>query len=61
MESKKPWLSKTIWINVILALVSFYPPVHDYLKANPEAFAMVFAVVNVILRLITKKEIVWQD
>lgn len=61
MDSKKPWLSKTIWTNVILALVSFFPPVHDYLKANPETLVFIFSIANVILRLITKKEITWQD
>ncbi len=61
MESKKPYLSKTIWINLILAVAMFFPPVHAYLSASPEAIALLFSLVNIVLRFVTKKEITWQD
>lgn len=55
----KPWyLSKTLWTNFILTVLVFIVPesIGQYLR-NPEILAGTFAVVNFLLRFITKKEI----
>lgn len=56
MESKKPWFSKTLWSNLILAIgaviAAGVPAAAEYVTA--ENVAMVFAVVNSILRMVTK-------
>jgi hypothetical protein len=57
MESKKPWQSKTLWVNVILALSAFIPGVHEALVAHPEYFTYGLIVINMALRLITKGSI----
>lgn len=59
--SKKPWLSKTIWTNIILAVVAFIPPVQSFLAANPDTIVYVFVVINLLLRLITKGKIVLKE
>lgn len=60
-QTKKPWLSKTIWTNVILAGVAFIPSVHEWFSSNVEALPIVFTVVNILLRLITKDKIALTD
>lgn len=57
-DSKKPWQSKTLWTNVIIAVVAIAsPPAHAWISAHPEAFAAAFGVINVILRMVTKDAI----
>jgi len=53
MESKPVYLSKTVWINLVMAVSVFVPIVNSYLVAHPESFVVVFTVVNVILRLVS--------
>jgi uncharacterized membrane protein required for colicin V production len=58
MESKKPWQSKTVLVNVAAAIAAaFYPPVAEWIRTNPEAIATGFAVINLVLRLVTKNSI----
>jgi hypothetical protein len=53
MESKKPfWKSKTILINVLAAVVATAIE-HD----NPALIAQVLAVLNIVLRALTKEPI----
>lgn len=55
---KPAWQSKTLWLNLILALTAmFYPPANDYLQANPQIVAVGFSVINMILRLVTKDQL----
>ena len=57
MENKKsPFLSKTLWMNLILGIVAFIPSVKEIV--TPEMLVMVFPVLNMILRLVTKDKIV---
>lgn len=51
-EVKKPWQSKTIWANLIMAVAGFFPSVKDFL--TPEVMGVIFLVVNAGLRLVTK-------
>lgn len=61
MESKKPWLSKTIITNLIMAVAPFIPGVSEWLAANTSVVISVFAVVNMVLRLVTKDKIGLSD
>ena len=53
----KPVLkSKTIWINLILAVAAFFPVLRD--TVSEDVLLQVFAVVNIVLRLVTKDKVV---
>ncbi len=59
METQKPiYLSKTFWTNVIMVILLPFMPesIKSYLS-SPEALATVFAIVNVVLRLISKDKV----
>ena len=58
---KKPWLSKTIWSNIIMAVVAFFPGVNEWFVANPDALVMMFTIANVLLRLITKDKLSFSE
>ncbi len=56
MENKAWYLSKTVWANVIMALLGlFVPGAKEWLASNPEVMAGVFTGVNLLLRVLTKK------
>jgi len=59
---KKPWMSKTIWANMlmaILALIGMWVPKVSEIVTS-EMVMMLFAMINMILRLVTKdKMILW--
>ena len=55
--TKKPWYSKSVWTNLVIALAAFYPPVSEFIVSNPTLVVAAFGVVNVVLRLITKEKI----
>lgn len=62
MNDQKPWfLSKTILVQLIAALVIvagiFYPPAAEFLKQYFAEAGMGWAILNIVLRVITKKEI----
>ena len=54
---KKWYLSKTLWVNIVAVLVV----VAEYLIAEkiymPEVHAIVIAVLNLVLRVITKQKL----
>lgn len=55
---KKPWQSKTLIVNVLVAILAIaWPPAHDYVVAHPDVVMYILAGVNVLLRLITKDKI----
>jgi hypothetical protein len=54
-ETKKPWQSKTLWVNTIMALAAFFPSISGVV--TPEAIGTLFMVVNTILRFTTEKKI----
>lgn len=58
VQSKPFWQSKTILVNMLMALAvivgQFYPPIGDFIKVNFDVAAPVWAVINMILRLISK-------
>lgn len=55
---KPSYLSKTLWVNLLLALAPFIPGASDFVAANPDIAMSIVAGVNLILRLITKDKIV---
>lgn len=50
---KKPWMSKTVWWSVIIAVSAFIPSVHDWVVAHAEIYAGLIVVVNIVLRAVT--------
>jgi hypothetical protein len=56
-QSKKLWKSKTLWVNLVMAVAAFIPGVGEMISQNPEAAGSLVAVVNVILRLVTKEKV----
>lgn len=46
--------SKTAFVNLVVALATLYPPVANWIAANPEAFATLVALLNLALRYATK-------
>ena len=61
LETKKPWLSKTIIINAALGLAAFFPPALEWMKSNTEIVMAGFSILNIILRAVTKDKISLED
>lgn len=58
MENTKPiWTSKTLLINLVLALSAFIPSVNVWVVGHPDIFTWVIAAVNIVLRLVTKDKL----
>ncbi len=55
LVSKKIWESKTIWVNLILAVVAFVPSLSE--KINEEMLMQLMVVANLVLRMITKDKV----
>ena len=59
MESKKFWLSKTFWMNLIVPICAFFVPgVAEWIVAHPKEVAMIWGGLNIILRFVTKTKVV---
>lgn len=64
IESKKSaFLSKTLWVNLIMAVVAIlsaqWPVVSEYV--NGANVAMLFSVVNMVLRMVTKDKLFFRE
>ena len=57
-DSKKFWESKTFWANVLGIGAMVAQSVNGTFVLPPEWQAAVLGVINIILRLVTKQEIV---
>lgn len=54
-EVKPAWQSKTLWMNLVGAvLVLAWPAAGDVVAQNPEVVAVVWAALNMALRFLTK-------
>lgn len=53
---KKPWQSKTILTNVIVAIVAFFGEKY-VAQFSPENIMMFLGAINILLRMITKDKI----
>ncbi len=61
-EKKKWYTSKTVWANGIafIGAILVATGVID-VEISPETVAIILVVINFILRLITKDEIIWKS
>lgn len=58
MDSKKPWQSKTLWTNFLIALATlFIPGAEDFIKAHTEMVIMGITFLNTLIRLITQGKV----
>lgn len=58
MDPKAPWLSKTLWFNLAVAVAALVSPqVSQTIANHPDWAALAVTVVNIGLRLITKSGI----
>ena len=55
---KKWWLSKTLWVNLI-SIIAVILAGRTEFKISSEVQLQILAVINIILRLVTKEEIKW--
>lgn len=55
VDSKKPYQSKTLWINAVMAIASLVPAVKDLV--TPDILGVAFFLVNTVLRFTTKSGI----
>jgi len=57
LEEKKPWKSKTLWLNLLVAVGSMMPwaPVAEAMSEGN--LVMVLSVVNMVLRLVSKDKV----
>jgi len=58
MDTKKPWQSKTLLLNAIVALLAiFHPASAEFIAGHPGEVAISFSILNMLLRLISKDKI----
>lgn len=56
--TKKPWQSKTLVVNFLMAAgVLLYPPMSGWISAHPTEVASAWAVLGILLRLVTKDRV----
>lgn len=56
-EAKKPWKSKTNWVALVMAVLSFFPSIGSWVSQNPEIFMQITAGLIAILRWATKGKV----
>ena len=59
MEPKLWWTSKTIWLNVAGIVAAWLCKIFG-VELTPEITLTILGVINLALRFITKKAIVWE-
>lgn len=57
MDGKKPWQSKTVWLNLIAAIAAFTPVGAEWVQTHEQAFMIGFSALNIVLRFISKDKI----
>lgn len=55
---KKFWKSKTLWVNLVAVLALALQSATGY-AVDPAVQAALLAVINAVLRLITKEKLEW--
>jgi len=67
METKKAILSKTVWVNALVAIAGILssfglvPSVGEWIQANSGMILTALGVVGIVLRAVTKDKIVLID
>lgn len=55
---KKPYKSKTLWVNAIVAVLAIaFPPASAWITEHPDMVMTGFAMLNMLLRLVSKDKI----
>ncbi len=54
VKGKKPWQSKTIWVNV-LSIVALLTSQYANIEISAQDQVIILSVINIILRMITKQ------
>lgn len=57
MESKKPYLSKTLWMAAIVAVSALIPGVGEFVAKNVEVTGILVGGVFAVLRVMTKGKV----
>jgi hypothetical protein len=58
MESKKPYQSKTLIVNAVVAVLALFAPgAAEFISSHPGEVAVAFSMINMALRLISKDKI----
>lgn len=59
VEAPKPaYLSKTVWMNVVMAALAFIPGAAELIQANMEMYVLIWTGLATVLRMITKDKVV---
>lgn len=63
MDSKKPWLSKMVWLGVATGVAPFIPGAAEWL-ADPskvELVGMIWGALAILIRFVTKERVSLKD
>jgi len=58
VETKKWWQSKTVWVNIVAGTALIVQAVMGRDVLSPDIQATILAVINIVLRVVTKAPIV---
>lgn len=58
---KKPWLSKTVWFNALVAGFAFWPTGAQWVSENSATVLAGISMVGMLLRAFTKDKLVLKD
>lgn len=61
MQTKKFWLSKTFWLNLLVLLCGFVPAAREWIARNPVTFSSAWGALNILLRFATSGKIGLND
>ena len=53
-DKKSFWKSKTVWLQVVALLATFFPQVRDFISGNPVEVVAALAAANVLMRFATR-------
>jgi len=56
-ESKKPWLSKTVWLGIVTGVAPFIPGVSEWVSTHVAEIGLVWGALAIALRLVTKEKV----
>lgn len=57
---KKIWMSKTFWVNILSVAVVIVQTQTGFV-INAEAQIAILGVINLVLRMVTNKPVVWKN
>lgn len=57
MESKKTYLSKSVWLGLVVGIAGFFPYASGWIAANPELVSHGLGALIIVLRVVTEKKL----